>query len=269
MSRAAESLRPPRRSALLLEARAAVDLVRMVGPLVGSRRRGLVAQQPLLVMLVPGFGTDDRYLSPLRRYLGRNGFRAEGWGLGKNLAGVDLEHRLEDLSASWEFAPKENYRGEASVPYLSDRLAERVRERHGETDLPVALVGWSLGGFLAREVARDLPGIVDRVVTFGSPTIGGPKYTAAAPFFRKRGMDLDWIEREISRRESRPIRQPITAIYSRNDGIVSWRAAQDHHSPNVRHVEVDAAHMGMGFKPEIWSHVLGALESENEGAGGS
>ena len=240
------------------------NLVRMVGPLVGARRRGLVAQRPLLVILVPGFGTDDRYLSPLRHYLGRRGFRAEGWGLGKNLAGIELEHRLEDLAPGWNFAPREDYRGEASVPYLADRLAERVRERHHETDLPVALVGWSLGGFLAREVARDLPGIVDRVVTLGSPTIGGPKYTAAAPFFRKRGMDLDWIEEEIARRESRPIPQPITAIYSRNDAIVSWEAALDHHSPNVRHIEVDAAHMGMGFKPEVWKHVLAALEAGGE-----
>ena len=123
------------------------------------------------------------------------------------------------------------------------------------------LIGWSLGGYICREAARDLPDIVDRVVTFGSPTKGGPKYTAAADFFRKRGMDLDWIEEEVAARESNPIQQPITAIYSRSDGIVDWRACIDHHSPNVRHVEVNAAHLGMGFNPAVWKQVKQALSS--------
>jgi len=263
MNGSSRTLQAPKRSALLREVRVAVDLVRMVGPLVGARSPELATQRPLLVVLVPGFGTDERYLAPLRHYLQRLGFRAEGWGLGRNLAGIDLEHRLEDLSPGWEFTPRDSYCGEASVPFLADRLADRIRARHRETHLPVALVGWSLGGYLAREVARDLPEIVERVITFGSPSIGGPKYTAAAPFFRKSGMDLDWIETEVARRESRPIRQPITAIYSRNDAIVSWQAALDHHSPNVQHIEVNAAHMGMGFKPEVWAHVLAALKESS------
>ena len=94
----------------------------------------------------------------------------------------------------------------------------------------------------------------------GSPTIGGPKYTAAASFFRIRGMDLDWIEAEIAGRERQPITQPITAIVSKSDGVVSWQAAWDHHSPNVQHIEVRAAHLGMGFNPTIWGHVTEALE---------
>ena len=65
---------------------------------------------------------------------------------------------------------------------------------------------------------------------------------------------------EIPHRESNPIRQPITAIYSRSDGIVDWRACIDHHSPNVRHFEVNAAHLGMGFNPTIWKQVVQALD---------
>ena len=96
----------------------------------------------------------------------------------------------------------------------------------------------------------------------GSPTIGGPKYTAAVDFFRKRGMDVDWIEENIRRREERAIRQPITAIFSKSDAVVSWQAAIDHHSENVRHVEVNAAHLGMGFNPTIWQQVVAALETD-------
>lgn len=252
----------PSRRALLLETRTGVDLARMVGPLVGAHLRPRAPRGRSRVIVVPGFGSDDRYTAPLRHYLRRLGYETEGWGLGKNLAGVDLPHELEDLSAGWHVTRKPDYRGEASVPYLCDRVAERVRVRQAEIGKPVSLIGWSLGGYLAREVARDLPDAVDRVITMGSPTIGGPKYTAAAPYFRKRGMDLDWIEHEISKREARPIRQPITAIYSRSDAVVSWQAAIDRYSGNVNHIEVDAAHLGMGFNPTIWSHIVTALEAE-------
>ncbi len=252
---------PPARRAMLLETRAVVDMARMVMPLLGSQLRQRPPQDDRRILVIPGFGSDDRWTAPLRHYLNRLGYPAEGWGLGKNLAGVDLRHSLEDLSANWEFSPRPNYRGEASVPYLADRLADRVRHRHAALGVPITLIGWSLGGYLGREVARDLPGIVDRVITLGSPTIGGPKYTAAAPFFRKRGMDLDWIETEIANREARPIIQPITAIYSKSDGIVRWNATIDHHSRNVRHIEVKTAHLGMAFCPTIWRHIVEALAS--------
>ena len=250
----------PARLSLLLEARTVVDVATMLVPLLRARRK--VVEPGSLVIVVPGFGSDDRYTLPLRHYLTRLGYQAEGWGLGKNLAGVDLPHTLDDLYPTWDVTRKTDYRGEASVPYLCDRVIDRVRERHSEVARPVTLVGWSLGGYLAREAARDLPDVVDRVITMGSPTIGGPKYTAAAGYFRRRGMDLDWIESEVGKREARPIRQPITAIYSKNDAIVSWKAAIDHYSENIRHVEVNAPHLGLGFNRQVWRHVTDALEAD-------
>jgi pimeloyl-ACP methyl ester carboxylesterase len=249
---------------MLLEARSALDMARMVGPLVRAQLGRAAARDDLHVIVVPGFGADDYSTAPLRHYLTRRGFAAEGWGLGRNLAGTNLPHSLEDLSPLWELdaARKADYRGEAGVPYLCDRLTDRVRERHADIGKPLALIGWSLGGYLAREAARDLPSAVDRVITMGSPIVGGPKYTAAARFFEKREMDLDWIEEEIQRREARPIRQPITAIYSKTDAVVHWHATVDRFSEDVRHVEVNAAHLGMGFNPTIWRHVLDALEPE-------
>ena len=153
-----------------------------------------------------------------------------------------------------------DYNGESSVPYLADRMTERVIERHEKTGMPVTLIGWSLGGYLAREAARDLPDVVERVITLGSPIVGGPKYTAAAETFRKRGQDLDLIEELIHKRESRPIRQPITAIYSKSDAIVAHGAAIDRYSENVTHIELDASHLGLAFNPTVWRHILEALE---------
>ena len=141
--------------------------------------------------------------------------------------------------------------------------AAEVVQRHEATGKPVVLIGWSLGGFMAREVARDLPNVVERVITMGSPIIGGPKYTVAAPYFARWGQDLDWIELEIRSREERPITQPIHAIISKTDGIVDWQAAIDRHSPDVEHIEVDAAHLGMGFNQVIWSHITTILGQHN------
>jgi pimeloyl-ACP methyl ester carboxylesterase len=83
---------------------------------------------------------------------------------------------------------------------------------------PVRLIGWSLGGYLAREVAREHPHAVQQVITLGSPVIGGPKYTAVAGAYRRRGVDLDAIEAEVAVRNELPLDTPITAIYSQSDG---------------------------------------------------
>ena len=261
MNQTAQTLSPPRRGLFLLESRAALDAVRMIRPLVSASLSRTPEPAETLVVVIPGFGSGDRYTLPLRRYLGRMGFQAEGWGLGTNLAGTNLPHTQDDISERWQFEQRDDYQGEAGVPYMIDRAYERVLRRHRETGMKVSLIGWSLGGYVARELARDMPDVVERVVTMGSPVIGGPKYTAVAKVFERNGQDTDWIEEEIARRESTPINQPITAIYSKTDGIVGWQAAIDHHSPNVRHVEIDAAHLGMGFNPQIWSEVLTALQA--------
>jgi pimeloyl-ACP methyl ester carboxylesterase len=77
---------------------------------------------------------------------------------------------------------------------------------------PVRLVGWSLGGVLARETARDRPELVRRVITLRSPIVGGPKYTTVGRAYRQQGVDLDALEAAIETREATPIRVPITAI---------------------------------------------------------
>lgn len=254
---------PPSGAALLGEVRVASDVLGMVIALAASRLKPQADPRGLHVILVPGFSSDERPLKPLERYLNGRGFLAEGWGLGRNLAGVDIPHEPGDVPDRWDFQWREPYRGEAAVVLLAERLIERVQQRRAEVGLPIALVGWSLGGYLAREAARELPETVTQVVTLGTPARGGPKYTVASRFFRQRGMDLDWIEEEVARREARPIRQPITNIYSKSDGIVDWRACIDHHSPDVRHIEVNAAHLGMGFNTRIWQLIVEALEASS------
>lgn len=254
-----DRLAPPPKPLLMLESRAALDLVRMVPTLAGVHFTPSHESADQPIMVVPGFGSSDNYTRPLRYFLARLGYPTVGWGLGKNLGGLDLDHTLSDLSDRWDITPVEPYRREGGVPLMIDRLAERLIDFHKQVNRPVTLIGWSLGGFMAREAARDFPELVDQVITMGSPTVGGPKYTAAADFFRRKQIDMDWIEREIGRRDANPISVPVTAIVSRNDAIVSWAAAQDHTSLDVKHIEISGSHLGMGFNPTIWRHIREAL----------
>ncbi|MES2886342.1 MAG: alpha/beta fold hydrolase [Pseudomonadota bacterium] len=252
-------LAPPPRAALLGEVRVLRDLALMLPalhrPVTASAR--LSNASPVLVL--PGYGAGDASTYPLRRHLARHGVACEGWGLGMNRAGLNLKHTLADLHPSWGAPLKQPYRGEGGVAYLCTRMVEHVARRAEALGQPLTLVGWSLGGTIAREVARDLPQAVNRVITMGSPIIGGPKYTAAARALRRMGLDLDWIEAQVAARDARPIQQPLTSIISRSDGIVGRAAAIDRISPRVRHIEVAASHLGLGFNPLVWRHVLEAI----------
>ena len=262
------AIKPPGLVSRLKESRAVFDMGRAGLSILSGRSAAndeLRARSDAApILLFPGFASDDRALWPLKTYLRRLGYCVEGWGLGANLAGTNLPHSIDDVHPRWDIslsnvgAPHE-YNGEAGVPLLCDRAIEQVQQRSEALGQPVTLVGWSLGGFIAREVARELPDAVNRLVTFGAPVIGGPKYTAAASAFKARGQDLDWIELEIAKREKTPIQQPITAIYSKSDGVVAWEASIDHHSPDVRHIEVDVSHIGMGFNGEVWHLIAQSL----------
>lgn len=256
---------PPKRIKFLLESRTIIDAAGMLFKIAGSKlKTNKQNQHQPTIILLPGFGSDYRYLKPLSKFLNTQGYLTEDWGLGFNFAGQNLKHKLSDISDNWDITPKDDfdpqtYRGEGGVPYLCDLATQKISQRAAELDSQVILLGWSLGGYIAREVARDLPKQVAHVITLGAPVIGGPKYTAAASYFNKKGFDLDWIESESKKRDDTPIQQAITAIYSKYDAVVDWRAAIDKVSPNVDHVQVNTAHLGLGFSPKVWEAVLTAL----------
>ena len=181
------------------------------------------------VITVPGFGADDRSMAPIRSYLRRRGHTALGWEGGRN-NGV-----VEEM---W--------------PRLVDRVRAVTYSGHDTVDL----VGWSLGGVLARETARDLPHLVGAVVTFGAPIVGGPRYTRAAGAYGEQR--ITEIERLIQERQERPISVPVTAMYSKRDGVVAWRACIDPSENPVDHVEVSSTHLGMVLDPDVWS-TIGAV----------
>jgi len=197
-----------------------------------SRRAGAPAiREDFTVTALPGMGVGDLSTAPLRRFLRARGFDARGWGLGSNRppVGRTLERLL--------------------------RRVEALAAKRGA----VALVGWSLGGVLAREVARQRPELVRRVVTLGTPVVGGLRHTALAGFFRLQGWDLDAMARQIEERNRTPIVVPVTAIWSRRDGIVAWQACVETLTPGATNLEADSAHWGLGLDPEVLDSVAETL----------
>ena len=228
-----EPIDPPRRLDALQELRLPIDLLRWAPSWLA--RQGRRTTPPRTAILLPGFGAGPRSMRVMESFLRRRGHRVRDWGLGQNTGDA------RGLRASLK------------------RTVEESVATHGE---PVALVGWSLGGYIAREYARERPEEVRKVVTLGSPVIGGPRYTATAEWYRSQGHDLDEMERAVADRYATPLRVPVAAIYSKRDGVVAWQACIDRWSPDVRHIEVSETHVGLGFAPRVLGIVAAEVERD-------
>jgi pimeloyl-ACP methyl ester carboxylesterase len=147
----------------------------------------------------------------------------------------------------------------AEVPELQTRVLKRLISLARRNKRKVRIIGWSLGGYLAREAARERPDLVHQVITLGTPVIGGPKYTVVAHVFRRRGIDIDAIEAAIEARNRVALMTPVTAVYSRRDAVVAWEACIDRHTSNVEHIEVRATHLGLGFSPDVYQIIAQRL----------
>ena len=191
------------------------------------------------VMLLPGYGTDAASMRPLGRYLEYLGYDTYDWGLGRNRGHVD---RYTEM--------------------VGNRTREIVEQLDGR---PMTLIGWSLGGVIARETARLFEPFVREVITLGTPIIGGPKYTAAAQRFADaEKLDLDEFEKEVHARNSIGIAQPITSIYSKLDGVVGWRASIDIYNEHARNIEVRSSHFGIGAHARVWRLIADTLAADSQ-----
>lgn len=229
--------RSPTRLDLLGESRIAWEWLQTQR--LGKRiLQGLPSGQNQPVLLLPGYGANERYMQPLYNRLQRLGYAPRHWQQGTNTGAV---HKL--------------------VPKLSQLLTEW----QAEIDQPITLIGWSLGGYIARELARDLPETVGGVITLGSPAVGGPKYTITAKAYQKKGFDLDAIEREMAVRDAIPIQCPLTVLFSKQDGIVSWPATLDRLTPQARHVQVKSSHLGLIYDGQVFRAIAQALSDQQIG----
>ncbi len=227
----ADTIAPPPGLHRLLEGRAFAEAMTLLARLPLLRLTVPGGTGPLLV--IPGFMADDGPTWLLRRFLDSLGYHAYPWGRGVN-RGPLLTH----------------------LPGVIETL-EDIRRREGAA---ASLVGWSRGGVLAREAARDRPDLVRSVVTLGTPVRGGVRGTSIGRWVaRETGLTPEQMRQLLQERQQRPIEVPITALYSKTDGVVSWLACIDEVNPDVRHEVVDGSHVGMVVNAGVYRRVAEAL----------
>ena len=182
-------------------------------------------------MVIPGFLATDRTTLGLQRALAEAGYRVTGWGLGFN-------------------------RGARSDTL--ERIAAQV-ERHGR-GRPVVLVGWSLGGVFAREVAKLRPDLVAKVITLGAPFSGDPRANNAWWVYEAvAGHKVDSPPVAARPAEKPPV--PTLALWSRRDGVVAPACARGGEGESDRQVELDCTHMGFGVSARAYPQIVNAISS--------
>lgn len=217
---------PPLRLLLREGLAIAARLWRAVGPL-GERGP---ADGPRL-MVLPGFLANDHTTLGLQRALGHAGYRVTGWGLGMN-------------------------RG--ATADMLDRIVARLEAFGGGA--PVILVGWSLGGVFAREVAKLRPDLVAKVVTLGSPFSGDPRANNAWRIYeRVAGHPVDRPPLAVTLGDKPPV--PTLALWSRMDGVVAPACARGTAEQSDRQVELSCSHMGFGVSARAYPAIIAALRS--------
>jgi len=227
----------PPRWLFLLESRALVELGFMLGSMPWLKKAPRGDGHPVLVL--PGFLASSASTIPLRSYLRDLGYDAHRWRLGRNTG---------------------------YSPELFEKLTRRVRNLSIHAEQSVSLVGWSLGGVFAREVARIIPDRVRQVITLGSPFRGGNQGTNVSWLYQKvSGHSLEDFDQAFMQAlaESPPV--PCTAIHTHSDGVVNWETTiEDSIRPDVENVEVGGAHCGLGFNPKsLW--VIADRLAQNDG----
>lgn len=179
------------------------------------------------VVVYPGLGGGAFTTSHLRRFLKDSGFTVHDWEGGVN---TGPEGAFDDWLGN-----------------LDDRV-RALQRLHGRA---VSLVGWSLGGVYAREIARRCPQAVRQVITLGTPFAALGSGNHAGAVFKLLNRERAHLPPGLQARlrETPPV--PITSIYSKSDGIVSWRGCLERVTDRSENVEVSASHLGMVTHPEV------------------
>jgi hypothetical protein len=217
-------------------------LVRLLGeaevllePIRRPRRSVPIAatSNPQVAMILPGFATHPMRMRYLARQLESAGHVAKRWGLGFNWGPTD-----ENFAA----------------------IEERLLQLHARHGRKVVLIGWSLGGLYAREMAKRQPQAVAKVITMGSPFSGSPRANnvwRAYQFITGHSVDAPPVAAELK------VKPPVetVALWSANDGVIGPRCAAGRPGERDRAIPLRCTHMGFTYDPHVIATLLAELES--------
>lgn len=223
---AAETLKPPSKRLLALEMRTVPEMAAFgssLGLLAATCKRG--DGHPVLVL--PGFMTSDNSTVILRRFLKFLGYDAHGWEQGRN------------------YGP---------IQGVEDAMLDKIDALYDAHDgRKVSLVGWSLGGLYARQLAKYRPKKVRLCISLGSPFSGSPKASNAWKLFEfTSGHKVDDRDHHMGGDFETAPPVPTTAIYTKTDGICAWQTTyQQNPRPDCENILVEASHCGLGHHPSV------------------
>ena len=181
-------------------------------------------------LVIPGWVARDQSTAALRRALADSGWRVHGWG-----NGINWGARADTL----------------------EMLKRRLDEIGGPRR--VLVVGWSLGGLFARELARAVPERVRAVVTLGAPFSGDPKQNNVWRMYERiAGHRVD--DPPLPRITAKP-QVPCLALWSRKDGLIAPRAARGLDDERDAEVELKCTHMAFGVSPKAAREVVREIDS--------
>ena len=224
-----DDARGPRWQLLLRELLWPLEPVRRA---LGKPLEVAAAAHPRTVMLLPGFGAHPIRMRWMARHLERAGHTAKKWGLGYNLGATESRFR---------------------------QVEQRLVDLYRRTGEPIHLVGWSLGGVMAREIAKQHPDKVAKVITMGSPFSGSPRANNGWRAYQAiAGHRVDEPEFDAIPSEKPPVE--TIALWSPRDGVVSPRSACGRPGERDRTICLRCTHMGFVNTPEAIETVLRELD---------
>lgn len=191
------------------------------------------------VLILPGFMASDLSTIPLRSFVDRLGYKVYGWGEGRNFA-----HTLY-------------------LDLMTEKL-ERIYQKHGE---PITLIGWSLGGIYARQLAKQDPSIIRQVITMGSPFKGVTSSNNALWMYellKKSKIITEDIDMKLIEDIPTPAPVPTTAIYTKEDGVVPWELCLEEEDSIHQNVQVRGSHLGLGVNPLVLQIICDRLQLTKE-----
>jgi Palmitoyl protein thioesterase len=187
------------------------------------------------VMVLPGFMSTAASTAILRKFVASLGYNVYDWGLGRNLGKIEFV----------------------------GLLLERIDEIHQQTGQQVSLIGWSLGGVFARQLAKERPDIIRQVITLGSPFAGLTEPNNASWMYNliTGGRKVKEVNELFLNDLPLPAPVPTTAIYTKEDGIVPWQMCMEREEDNYhQNVQVHGSHIGLGVNPAVLSIIADRLK---------
>ncbi len=191
------------------------------------------------VMILPGFLSSEVSTKALREYVADLGYDVYDWGLGRNMG------KLEYM----------------------ELLIDRIDEIYRKTKKKVSLIGWSLGGVFARQIAKERPHLTRQVITLAAPFAGLGEPNNVAWIYRVLNYGKKVKEVNQSLMEDLPLPAPVptTAIYSKVDGIVPWEFCIEKDEDKIhQNIEVRSSHIGMGVNFSVLTIIADRLSYKKD-----